>query len=206
MAIERIDAFRFEIGHPRDGCNRRCPTRHRSAGCDRAEPAVAEQPVPKVTTTPVVAQETIDYDDYTGRTEASEVVEIRARVFGYLKSIDFKDGDYVKEGQTLFTIEPDEYQAIHEQSLSRDCRLRIHNLAVCRRPIYARRRKDPAPKGPLHAKNTKRFVAAALEAEANSNCGKSRCKSHRCRSELHSAQVAYQRPNRSRRWSPRGRC
>ena len=40
-------------------------------------------------------------------------------MFGYLKSIEFKDGDYVKEGQTLFTIEPDEYEATHQQSLSK---------------------------------------------------------------------------------------
>src|SRR6476660_3227052 len=86
-------------------------------GCEKAAPSAAEQPVPKVTVTAVVSQETIDADEYTGQTEASETVEVRARVFGYLKSIDFKDGDYVKEGQTLFTIEPDEYAAIHQQSL-----------------------------------------------------------------------------------------
>src|SRR5215471_1191441 len=88
-------------------------------GCNQDQATIAEQPVPKVTTTEVVKQETTDYDEYTGKTEASEAVEVRARVFGYLKSIDFKDGDYVKEGHTLFTIEPDEYQAIHEQSLSK---------------------------------------------------------------------------------------
>jgi len=88
-------------------------------------------PTPKVTTTAVVAQETIDSDEYQGQTEASESVEVRARVFGYLKSIEFNDGDFVtgpvlgrngeveKEGQTLFTIEPDEYDAIHQQSLAR---------------------------------------------------------------------------------------
>jgi multidrug efflux system membrane fusion protein len=100
-------------------------------GCDKAAPEKAEQPVPKVTVTAVVAQETIDADEYTGQTEASEIVEMRARVFGYLKSIDFKDGDHVKEGQTLFTIEPDEYQAIHEQSLSR-IDLNAANLALAK--------------------------------------------------------------------------
>jgi RND family efflux transporter MFP subunit len=101
------------------------------AGCNRSAPAASELPTPKVTTTAVVAQETIDSDEYTGQTEASEMVEVRARVFGYLKSIEFKDGDFVKgpvlgpdgeveqEGQTLFTIEPDEYDAIHKQSLAR---------------------------------------------------------------------------------------
>src|SRR5215831_3148809 len=90
-----------------------------SCGCSHEPSALAEQPIPKVTTTEVVQQETTDYDEYTGKTEASESVEIRARVFGYLKSIDFKDGDFVKEGQQLFAIEPDEYQAIHNQSLSK---------------------------------------------------------------------------------------
>lgn len=90
-----------------------------SLGCGKTAAPPAEQPVPRVTVTPAVAREEIDFDEYTGRTEASEMVEVRARVFGYLKAIEFKDGDFVEEGQTLFQIEPDEYQAIHDQSLSR---------------------------------------------------------------------------------------
>jgi RND family efflux transporter MFP subunit len=89
------------------------------SGCDQSAPAASEMPTPKVTTTAVVAQETIDSDEYTGQTEASETVEIRARVFGYLKTIEFNDGDFVTENQPLFTIEPDEYDAIHKQSLAR---------------------------------------------------------------------------------------
>src|SRR3954452_5683689 len=101
------------------------------AGCKKTAASVAEQPVPKVTVTAVVSQETIDSDEYTGQTEASEIVEIRARVFGYLKSIEFKDGDYVTEGQTLFTVEPDEYDAIHQQSLAR-IDLNAANLALAK--------------------------------------------------------------------------
>ena len=104
--------------------------------CNRAAPAAAEQPVPKVTVSAVVSQETIDADEYTGQTEASEIVEVRARVFGYLKSIEFKDGDYVKEGQTLFTIEPDEYEATHQQSLSK-IDLNSANLELAKKE-YAR--------------------------------------------------------------------
>jgi RND family efflux transporter MFP subunit len=101
------------------------------SGCNRAATASRELPAPKVTTMAVVSEKTIDADEYQGQTEASESVEIRARVFGYLKSIEFKDGDFVKgpvlgpdgevqeEGQVLFTIEPDEYDAIHKQSLAR---------------------------------------------------------------------------------------
>ena len=50
----------------------------------------------------VVSQETVDADEYTGQTVASEVVEVRSRVFGYLKSVDFKDDNFDTEGQTLF--------------------------------------------------------------------------------------------------------
>jgi RND family efflux transporter MFP subunit len=102
-----------------------------TSGCNSSAPAASEMPTPKVTTTAVVAQETIDSDEYQGQTEASEMVEVRARVFGYLKTIEFNDGDFVtgpvlgpngeveKDGQTLFTIEEDEYDAIHKQSLAR---------------------------------------------------------------------------------------
>lgn len=90
-----------------------------SLGCKPNAPASTEVPVPKVTTTEVVSQETTNYDEYIGKTEASEIVEIRARVFGFLKTIDFKEGDMVKEDQPLFSIEPDEYEAINKQSISR---------------------------------------------------------------------------------------
>jgi RND family efflux transporter MFP subunit len=87
-------------------------------GCTPAAPATAGQPIPEVTVVEVVTQETIDFDDYMGQTEASEIVEVRARVNGFLQSVDFTDGDMVTEGQDLFTIEPDEYDAIHKQSLA----------------------------------------------------------------------------------------
>jgi RND family efflux transporter MFP subunit len=90
-----------------------------NAGCGGSAPASSEQPVAKVTVTPVVSQETTDYDEYTGKAAASEIVEVRARVSGFLKTIDFTDGELVAEDKPLFTIEPDEYEAIHKQSTSR---------------------------------------------------------------------------------------
>lgn len=50
------------------------------------------------------------YVGFPGRLEASDSVEIRARVKGFLKSIDFQDGQRVKEGDLLFTIEDEEYK------------------------------------------------------------------------------------------------
>ena len=133
------------------------------AGCGKSAPAASEQPVPKVTVTAVVSLETIDADEYTGQTEGSETVEVRARVFGYLKSIEFKDGDYVKEGQTLFMIEPDEYEAIHQQSQSRVA-LNEANLAVAKAK-HARNAKLVTT-GAVTREEYEESLAAQLEAEA----------------------------------------
>lgn len=66
----------------------------------------AAPPPPSVVTvaTPLSAMVT-DWDDYTGRFEASQAVEVRPRVSGQLIGVHFKDGDIVRKGQLLFTID-----------------------------------------------------------------------------------------------------
>src|SRR3954471_1491846 len=49
--------------------------------------------------------------DFVGRVEAIERVEVRARVTGFLQKIAFKEGDVVKQGQVLYEIEPDSFEA-----------------------------------------------------------------------------------------------
>ncbi|MEM9227573.1 MAG: biotin/lipoyl-binding protein, partial [Verrucomicrobiota bacterium] len=51
------------------------------------------------------------YEPVTGQTRARDSVEIRARVSGFLETIDFDPGGFVKEGDLLFTIEPETYEA-----------------------------------------------------------------------------------------------
>lgn len=136
------------------------------SGCDKTAASTAEQPVPKVTTTAVVQQETTDYDEYTGKTEASEAVDIHARVFGYLKTIDFKDGDFVKEGQTLFTIEPDEYEAIHNQSLSKIA-VWQSKLDLAKANLARRKAVKNAATGAVSEEEIQQYAAAVTEAEAS---------------------------------------
>jgi RND family efflux transporter MFP subunit len=137
-----------------------------TSGCDKTAASTTELPVPKVTTAPVVQKETTDYDEYTGKTEASEAVDIHARVFGYLKSIDFKDGDFVKEGQTLFTIEPDEYQAIHNQSLSKIA-VWESKLALAKADLARRKSVQRAATGAVSQEEIEQYAAAVAEADAN---------------------------------------
>ena len=58
-----------------------------------------------------MAREVIEWDEYTGRLEAVESVEVRARVSGYLQSVHFTAGALVKKGALLFVIDPRPYQA-----------------------------------------------------------------------------------------------
>ena len=135
-----------------------------AAGCDQTAEVAVEQPVPKVTVTAVMQQETRDFDEYTGRTEASEAVDVHARVFGYLKSAHFKDGEYVQEGQLLFTIEPDEYDAIHNQSLSKiavwESKLELAKAQLARRKLLL-------PTRAISQEEYEEFSASAREAEAS---------------------------------------
>ncbi|MDP3174882.1 MAG: efflux RND transporter periplasmic adaptor subunit, partial [Phenylobacterium sp.] len=54
----------------------------------------------------------VDWDDFTGRFEATQRVEVRARAGGYLQGVHFRDGQYVKKGQLLFTLDPRPAQAL----------------------------------------------------------------------------------------------
>src|SRR5262245_38505889 len=80
-------------------------------GCNSAEPTVAETPPPPVTVSQPIAREIVDFDDYDGRIAATETVDIRARVSGYITKIDFQDGQIVKKDDLLFEIDPRPYKA-----------------------------------------------------------------------------------------------
>jgi RND family efflux transporter MFP subunit len=80
------------------------------AACQQ-QPAVPPPPPPRVTVSQPVVREVIEWDEYTGRLEAVESVDVRARVSGYLQSVHFTDGAIVKQGTLLFVIDPRPYQA-----------------------------------------------------------------------------------------------
>ena len=84
-----------------------------------AGPARAQapgQPPPSVTVSKPVVKEIVEQDQYTGRFDPIEFVEVRARVTGYLDKIQFQDGADVKKGDTLFLIDRRPYKAALEQA------------------------------------------------------------------------------------------
>ena len=142
---------------------------------------MSEMPVPKVTVQNVIEEQTIDYDEYTGTSEASETVEVRSRVYGFLQSIDFKDGDLVAEGQPLYKIEPDEYQAIHNQSLAR---ITVMEARLDLSKANRTRNESLLKSGAVSREEYETSLAA--EKEAGANCrGQSGRRPQRTRSEVY---------------------
>lgn len=77
------------------------------AACDGEDKAAAPPPppAPEVTVAAPLLKEIVEWDEYTGRFEAVERVEIRARVSGYMDKVLFKEGQQVSAGQSLFVID-----------------------------------------------------------------------------------------------------
>jgi len=83
------------------------------SGCDGAnsQPAAAPPPASPVSAAAVVQREIVETQEFSGRLEAVERVEIRPRVSGYITAVHFTPGALVKKGDKLFTIDPRPYQA-----------------------------------------------------------------------------------------------
>src|SRR5215475_2342736 len=79
-------------------------------GCGEAPKQSAAPPPPAVTVAKPVQRTIVDQDEYVGRFVAVDMVEVRARVSGYLEQVHFQDGQIVKQGDLLFTIDKRPFQ------------------------------------------------------------------------------------------------
>jgi RND family efflux transporter MFP subunit len=112
LAIESSDPMRF--------VDKRCGaillTLLLAACGDSGSNQAAAPPPPPVTVAKPVIKEIVEYDEFTGRFDAAAWVEVRARVGGYLESVEFTDGAIVKEGDLLFIIDRRPFQATLAQA------------------------------------------------------------------------------------------
>jgi multidrug efflux system membrane fusion protein len=76
------------------------------AGCGHGAAQQQQPPAPSVTVAPVEQREIVEWDEFTGRTEPVESVEVRPRVSGYIQEVRFQSGQLVKKGDVLFVIDP----------------------------------------------------------------------------------------------------
>ncbi len=73
-------------------------------------------PRPHVSAALPLKRQVVDWDDYVGRFEAVQDVEIRPRISGTVETVNFREGVEVTKGQVLFTIDPRPYRAAAEQA------------------------------------------------------------------------------------------
>jgi RND family efflux transporter MFP subunit len=81
------------------------------SGCGNDATATAQAPAPQVSVASALEREVTEWDEFTGRVEAVESVEIRPRVTGYIESVNFSEGSTVRKGDLLFVIDPRPYRA-----------------------------------------------------------------------------------------------
>jgi RND family efflux transporter MFP subunit len=87
------------------------------SGCGEKPPqAAAAAPAPPVTVATPVTRTVTDWDEFTGRFDAVEEVQVRARVGGFVMSVEFRDGDIVHAGDLLYVIDSRPFEAIAEQA------------------------------------------------------------------------------------------
>lgn len=81
------------------------------SACGKTQEAAQNMPAPKVSVAEVIEQPVNEWDEFTGRLEAPESVELRPRVSGYIDKVTFREGALVKKGDLLFQIDPRPFQA-----------------------------------------------------------------------------------------------
>jgi RND family efflux transporter MFP subunit len=147
-------------------------------GCTRA-PVGAPAAVPAtVTVSHPLERDVTDYADYTARTAAVDSVEVRARVWGYLDKVNFKEGALVKKGDVLFQIDPREYQAQFEANKARvaqnEAALQLAQANYQR--FQTLFKKNP---GAVSQQDLDRYQAEEAQGVANLNLAKANLESAR---------------------------
>jgi RND family efflux transporter MFP subunit len=85
-------------------------------GCSKSGSGQQAPPPPQVSVATVIERSVKDWDEFTGRLQAVETVEIRPRVSGYIDKVAFTEGSLVKRGDLLFVIDPRPYKADYDRA------------------------------------------------------------------------------------------
>jgi RND family efflux transporter MFP subunit len=86
-------------------------------GCNKPPAASSGLPSPEVTVSKATQKEVVNWDEFTGRTAAVNLVTVTPRVSGYIVDIPFKEGAVVHKGDLLFQIDTRPYQLAYEQAV-----------------------------------------------------------------------------------------
>ncbi|KAF1708224.1 efflux RND transporter periplasmic adaptor subunit [Pseudoxanthomonas sacheonensis] len=134
------------------------------AGCSGQAAETGMPPPPEVSAAPVLVKQVSQWDDFSGRVEAVENVDLRPRVSGYIERVNYEEGQEVRKGDVLFTIDSRSYRA--ELARAQADLARARSQAELGRSEAARAKKLSE----LQAISTESYEqrrSAAAEAQAN---------------------------------------
>ncbi|MFH6983905.1 efflux RND transporter periplasmic adaptor subunit [Marinoscillum luteum] len=131
------------------------------AACGEPQPSgMQAPPAATVSVTTVQARAVSYYDEIPANVKALQEVELRAQVSGYITGIYFKEGDQVKKGQKLYTIDQQQTQANYQQALA-NLSVQEANLAKAEKDVERYRELD---KKDAIAKQQVDYAEATYEA------------------------------------------
>ena len=134
------------------------------SGCSGQAAETGMPPPPEVSAAPVLVKQISQWDDFSGRVEAVENVDLRPRVSGYIDRVNYEEGQEVRKGDVLFTIDSRSYRA--ELARAQADLARARSQAELGRSEAARAKKLSE----LQAISTESYEqrrSAAAEAQAN---------------------------------------
>lgn len=99
------------------------------AGCQTEEQMAVTAP-PKVTVGHPIERQLKDEDEFNGRLEATEFVELRSRVRGHIQKVHFQDGDMVERGQLLIELDPRPFQVLIDEATAQSKALDAQKIAA----------------------------------------------------------------------------
>jgi RND family efflux transporter MFP subunit len=134
-------------------------------GCGNSGRGAAAPPPPQVSVAKVLERPVKDWDEFTGRMQAVETVEIRPRVSGYIDRVAFTEGSQVKRGDLLFVVDPRPYKADADRAAADLQRFKT-SLELARIELTrVQRLKDT---GAVSQEELDERMSTVAQAEANS--------------------------------------
>jgi multidrug efflux system membrane fusion protein len=133
------------------------------AGCGKSGRPQGPPP-PQVSVAQVLEKRVKDWDEFTGRLQAVETVEIRPRVSGYIDKVAFIEGSLVKRGALLFVIDPRPYQAEYDRAAAD---LKRNNTALDLGRIELTRVQRLKDSGAVSQEELDQRKSTVAQAEAN---------------------------------------
>src|ERR1700674_4353267 len=133
-------------------------------GCGKSGGSAQSTPPPQVSVAQVLEKRVKDWDEFTGRLQAVETVEIRPRVSGYIDKVAFTEGSLVNRGDLLFVIDPRPYQAEYDRAAAD---LKRYKTALELARIESVRVQRPRQSGGVSQEGLDERTSTVAQAEAN---------------------------------------